>query len=668
MRTIARSLMLVIAFVTGMVGVITAGPSGAVARAHEEPVVQAFDCATTDIPAYECEALVALQEATSASAWWANTQWLQSPDVCDKWAGVICDGETRDDPHVVGLLLTRLELVGQIPDELAQLTRLESLILSRNLLSGEIPSALAQLEKLAILDLQDNLLSGEIPSELADMPDLTSLYLSTNSLEGPIPEALMGRNCVDCPSDAGHYGFLHLANNNFSGQLPQDIGRLDITFLDFRANPSLAGPIPTSYPQLGHLTTFYIHGTNVCIPSDPEILAWLETIQTIISTQPDCSDFEYVVSGLVLGSVNQPLDNIWVSAGSDLGAFTDQEGYFEFTVPGGNHTITPESDFFNFGPSSIEISVPPDATGLVFRGYAGNTISGRITDSNGQPVQDIVLLTDTGEGGTTETNGEYVIDMLDDGTYVVEPLSAQFEFVPATRTVTVPPPATGIDFVAVPLSLDPKVWADGPGWSTDIDPEIDDILRDLTPDTVLKFTCPGNGRSATAGCLFANAYVVLAAESDSRCDLFRVRPMATSVSQNDPGAYEAWLKMSLPLQIGRCSDHVGTGREEGSLLSFFAGQEAFLFSLSDANLSLQIAGPTAYISAQGRNTFSVDSQPDEGRTTIAVFSGRVTVTPANPSLAPFELGRGEEVTVGAFDVSDVNSLPQLYMPGILSSN
>jgi hypothetical protein len=57
-----------------------------------------FDCSTvTDVPAGDCEALVALYSATDGSNWTHNTNWLQTVDLCTSWHGVIAN------PDVVGM-------------------------------------------------------------------------------------------------------------------------------------------------------------------------------------------------------------------------------------------------------------------------------------------------------------------------------------------------------------------------------------------------------------------------------------------------------------------------------------------------------------------------------------------------------------------------------------
>jgi len=52
-----------------------------------------FDCSTaTDLPQVECEALVALYEATGGEDWNTRTGWLQTSTPCD-WYGVTCEAE-----------------------------------------------------------------------------------------------------------------------------------------------------------------------------------------------------------------------------------------------------------------------------------------------------------------------------------------------------------------------------------------------------------------------------------------------------------------------------------------------------------------------------------------------------------------------------------------------
>jgi Leucine-rich repeat (LRR) protein len=84
--------------------------------------------------------------------------------------------------------LSSNNLVGGIPEALAQLVGLKYLILSNNNLAGEIPYDLGtNLTGLETLDLSNNNLNGTIPYSLALLQYLSSFNVSSNNLEGAIP-------------------------------------------------------------------------------------------------------------------------------------------------------------------------------------------------------------------------------------------------------------------------------------------------------------------------------------------------------------------------------------------------------------------------------------------------------------------------------------------------
>ena len=83
-----------------------------------------YDCATaTGLPQDECEALVALYNATDGANWTDNTNWLATTTPCD-WYGVTC---TAGQVTHLGLAVNQLN--GEIPPELGNLSALTSLSL-----------------------------------------------------------------------------------------------------------------------------------------------------------------------------------------------------------------------------------------------------------------------------------------------------------------------------------------------------------------------------------------------------------------------------------------------------------------------------------------------------------------------------------------------------------
>jgi Tol biopolymer transport system component len=75
------------------------------------------------------------------------------------------------------------------------------------------------------------------------------------------------------------------------------------------------------------------------------------------------------------------------------------------------------------------------------------SISGQVTDGNGDPLSGVEISTDSGEMTTTGADGYYTISDLITGTYTITPTALNYAFAPITRTVSVPPDATGQDFV-----------------------------------------------------------------------------------------------------------------------------------------------------------------------------------------------------------------------------
>ncbi|KAM1358858.1 hypothetical protein ACFX15_045072 [Malus domestica] len=104
-----------------------------------------------------------------------------------------------------------------VPDSLScfgKLTKLNYLDLSDINLLGNFPRFVANLTQLASLDLLDNSITDEIPSWLAlELTQLTFLRLTRNDLQGAIPKSLFHLRNLE---------FLGLSNNNLSGLVEFD--------------------------------------------------------------------------------------------------------------------------------------------------------------------------------------------------------------------------------------------------------------------------------------------------------------------------------------------------------------------------------------------------------------------------------------------------------------
>ncbi|KAB5531492.1 hypothetical protein DKX38_018162 [Salix brachista] len=182
----------------------------------------------------------------------------------------------RSNLTLIGHLtqLTRLDLVGQIPDFLSTLTQLENLGLSGNHLLGTIPS------QISTLSLKLNNLSGPLPTEY--LYSLEALMASDKK-----SAYMMARNYsdyaysirvtwkgfeIDFERIQSALGILDFSNNNFTGEIPNLIGKLNgLRQLNLSHN-SLRGQIPLSLGMLFNLESLDL-SSNLLTGRIPQQLA-----------------------------------------------------------------------------------------------------------------------------------------------------------------------------------------------------------------------------------------------------------------------------------------------------------------------------------------------------------------------------------------------------------
>ena len=230
------------------------------------------------LPTVDRTALLALYNATGGANWTNNTNWLSS-GALSTWYGITTDSQGR----ITELNLTRNQLKGELPPELANLTNLEVLALGGNQLTGTIPTWLSNLANLQELYLWGNELTGEIPTELSN---LTILALSENQLTGPIPRELsnltnltilaLSHNQLtgEVPADLSSLSNLtelYLHENQLTGEIPAELGNLtNLTILTLYEN-QLTGEIPTELGSLSNLTILTLYENQLTGPIPREL-------------------------------------------------------------------------------------------------------------------------------------------------------------------------------------------------------------------------------------------------------------------------------------------------------------------------------------------------------------------------------------------------------------
>ncbi|KAK3121399.1 hypothetical protein QOZ80_8BG0652310 [Eleusine coracana subsp. coracana] len=206
--------------------------------------------------------------------------------------------------HITKLRVYALNVVGQIPAELQNLTYLNSLNLMQNYLFGPVPSFLGQFTALQDLSLAINPLSGPLPKELGNLTNLISLGISLNNFTGELPEELgnltkLEQIYFDSSGFSGPFPstFSKLTNLRimfasdieFTGKIPDFLGSLTkLEDLRFQGN-SFEGPIPASLSNLTKLTSLRI-GDIVNGSSSLDFIGNLTSLNVLILRNSRISD------------------------------------------------------------------------------------------------------------------------------------------------------------------------------------------------------------------------------------------------------------------------------------------------------------------------------------------------------------------------------------------
>lgn len=132
-------------------------------------------------------------------------------------------------------------------------------------------SVFANLTMLVKLSMANNNFSGSLPSNLGSMKSLKFMDISNNRFSGPIPEDIGNLRSLQN---------LSLARNNFSGPLPESIdGLTSLQSLDVSGN-SLSGPLPAALKGLRSLVALNL-SYNAFTKGIPAGLGLLVNLQSV---------------------------------------------------------------------------------------------------------------------------------------------------------------------------------------------------------------------------------------------------------------------------------------------------------------------------------------------------------------------------------------------------
>ncbi|KAG6652347.1 hypothetical protein I3843_05G000300 [Carya illinoinensis] len=200
--------------------------------------------------------------------------WVGADPCGGNWDGIVCTNS-----RVTSIVLTSMNLTGELSGEIQLLSELQTLDLSYNKnITGQLPSSIGNLQKLVNLNLIGCSFFGTIPDAIGNLPQLTTLSLNNNRFNGPIPASI---------GNLSNLYWLDLAENQLSGPIPVSNGSkpgLDMLVhaKHFHLEKNkLSGEIQ---PQLFNSSMVLIHlllnGNNLT-GSIPDTIGLVQTLQVI---------------------------------------------------------------------------------------------------------------------------------------------------------------------------------------------------------------------------------------------------------------------------------------------------------------------------------------------------------------------------------------------------
>uniref|UniRef100_A0A0D3F0W8 Protein kinase domain-containing protein n=1 Tax=Oryza barthii TaxID=65489 RepID=A0A0D3F0W8_9ORYZ len=151
------------------------------------------------------------------------------------------------------LSIPSCSLSGKIPLWLSKLSKLEVLDLSKNQLTGSLPDWIHGLNFLYFIDISNNKLTGDLPTAIMLMPMLQSDKVATQLDPRAFEQPVYARPSLTYGKNNALPAMLNLANNELTGAISSEVGRLkSLTLLNLSFN-SLSGQIPQQLFDLTNL-------------------------------------------------------------------------------------------------------------------------------------------------------------------------------------------------------------------------------------------------------------------------------------------------------------------------------------------------------------------------------------------------------------------------------
>lgn len=150
------------------------------------------------------------------------------------------------------------------------------------------------------------------------------------------------------------------------------------------------------------------------------------------------------IYGRITTNNGTAIAGVIISDGAGHTATTNSSGDYSFkNLKKGTYTLTPSMSGYTFSPVSLSVSGGPPYNKRNQNFGAFVSISGRVINGSGSPIAGVTVSDGVGHTATTNENGDYTLAGLNSGVYTITPSQSGYTFSPVSRTLSVPPSATG---------------------------------------------------------------------------------------------------------------------------------------------------------------------------------------------------------------------------------
>ena len=211
-------------------------------------------------------ALVKIYTVADGANWKESRRWdLEKP--IEEWPGI----KLNEDGRVIECSITNgtvSTVEWELPEEIANLTELQTFQAVGSKVKGTIPEFLYGMTKLTKLRLNTNAITGSLSSKISQLTNLTELFLNGNKeFGGSIPAEIGSLKKLNN---------FNMAETAISGAVPAELSGCE-SLATFVAYKSGITSLPDNLDQWPALKTFMIYGNNIEGPL-PESLAKSKTI------------------------------------------------------------------------------------------------------------------------------------------------------------------------------------------------------------------------------------------------------------------------------------------------------------------------------------------------------------------------------------------------------